>query len=464
MSMVLRDYQLDHLAFYMRWVGTETPICMNLSEPGTGKTPSVVINQYRRAMEGIQTLWVMPKSLIMKNVDEIMRFSPLERKHIGVLDGTPANIEAEFDGGTKAVYLVNGTRFDKMEREGAFDTLGALDVDEIHMLFKGADSMRTKSFHSMAFRVNEGVLMTGSLMDGGIAPAWPSIHAVDPRYYPGGYNAFKAHHSYQSRYDNKTHWINHEKVSTILERHSVRKVFDNRDQFLLPVTWTDPNSEQKQALKDWEEKASIEIEKMFVTNAQPGVAYHAMRAILDHPNEINIEGETVSLCKVEDTQKYHRLEATLYEHLSMDLPLIIYSALRPQQRWIAALCEKVGISYMLMDGNTSLDKRAKIDESFREGSHLVTIASYKVAAVGFNWQILGGKELPRVINMSLPYLPDDIVQGFRRGIRGPRNRTLLVESYVSNTKFERRLMSRLKEKSQQSNMTDASYPILEMIL
>src|SRR3546814_9015270 len=60
-----RPYQVQDLAFHMA-----NPKSLNLSEPGTGKTPTVcVLAYYHWAKHGRKTIWAMPKSLMEKNKD-----------------------------------------------------------------------------------------------------------------------------------------------------------------------------------------------------------------------------------------------------------------------------------------------------------------------------------------------------------------------------------------------------------
>ena len=54
----LRDYQIADLAYYIA-----NPRCMNLSDPGTGKTPSVCVMQFHLWVnEQARTAWAISRT------------------------------------------------------------------------------------------------------------------------------------------------------------------------------------------------------------------------------------------------------------------------------------------------------------------------------------------------------------------------------------------------------------------
>jgi hypothetical protein len=79
----LRDYQVADLCYYMK-----NPRCLNLSDPGTGKTPSVVVCQWWLWSEHqCGTAFVMPLSLLKKNRDEILRFTHFKPDEVTIVTG-----------------------------------------------------------------------------------------------------------------------------------------------------------------------------------------------------------------------------------------------------------------------------------------------------------------------------------------------------------------------------------------
>ena len=81
----LRPFQIEDLAFYIH----RGPRTANLSDPGVGKTPSVCVYQdYLWAEHGARSAWVMPKSLLQKNYDELLRFTRFTPDDLSIIDGT----------------------------------------------------------------------------------------------------------------------------------------------------------------------------------------------------------------------------------------------------------------------------------------------------------------------------------------------------------------------------------------
>lgn len=105
-NVSLRVDQVADLSIYIR-----DRKVLNLSDPGTGKTPSVCVMQYFRwNEEGNGTVWVMPKSLLRKNKRELLRFTNFNKDQVVIVDGTPKQVEAQLKSGA-AVFLMGPRRF-----------------------------------------------------------------------------------------------------------------------------------------------------------------------------------------------------------------------------------------------------------------------------------------------------------------------------------------------------------------
>jgi len=71
---MLRDKQVEQLSFY-----SGNPKCLDLSDPGTGKTPPCCVYAYWHwSRNAKKTLWTMPKSLLKKNLREMVRFTEFQ--------------------------------------------------------------------------------------------------------------------------------------------------------------------------------------------------------------------------------------------------------------------------------------------------------------------------------------------------------------------------------------------------
>lgn len=80
-NLKLRDEQVERLAQYIA-----NPRFLDLSDPGTGKTPPVCTYLYYQAHElDHVTLWTQPKSLLGKNRRELLAWTPFEDHEVVVL-------------------------------------------------------------------------------------------------------------------------------------------------------------------------------------------------------------------------------------------------------------------------------------------------------------------------------------------------------------------------------------------
>ena len=67
-KLSLRDYQQNFLGFFLNESRS-----MDLSEAGTGKSPTACLWIYTRA-QSERVIWTMPKSLLVKNYQELCSF------------------------------------------------------------------------------------------------------------------------------------------------------------------------------------------------------------------------------------------------------------------------------------------------------------------------------------------------------------------------------------------------------
>lgn len=90
----LREKQIEQLAFYIA-----NPKCLDLSDPGTGKTPPCCVYAYY-VWDRLQkkTLWTMPKSLLKKNRKEILRFTDFAENEVAILRSDRADLTKNWTG------------------------------------------------------------------------------------------------------------------------------------------------------------------------------------------------------------------------------------------------------------------------------------------------------------------------------------------------------------------------------
>jgi len=449
MPEVLRDYQISDLAFYL-----QNPRCANLSDPGTGKTPSVcVYMEYLWTKQGCRSFWVMPKSLLRKNRKELLRFTNFTPADVMIIDGTPKERIIQMDSNAK-VFLMGFKRFaDDWERlKKLHPDMNAVIVDEIHMGFKSHKSDRTKALMK-AMRVIEYFLaMSGTLIDGRLDSCFPTVQIIEPRYY-GNHSTFMAQHALTDEYGNVILWTNHEKIGRIFKRHCIRRPFNSVYKNSDPIIQTEVcemHHKQRVAYDEFEASAILELEDKFLEGFNPAVAVMRCRQIMAHP-------ETFGLLKDgELTGKDESLLVHIEDHKNRgNEPMLIYSALVPEQNRIYQLLKKEGLRVGLINGSVSAERRAEIDEEFRAGTLDAIVASPATAAVGFNWG-----HINHIIFASLDYQDVNFVQAYRRAIRGTREIPLRVTVLEYEDSIDQRIFAIVNKKSSDLAKVDDSYGVL----
>jgi len=484
----LRKYQLEDLSFHIA-----NPKSLNLSDPGTGKTPTICVLIYYWYVEcNWKTVWVQPKSLLYKNRDELLRFTDFSSDDVEVLEVDYLQAKAS-EQNSLTRYLKTGKgripkRFIKHRRHwprlAAGDTIDliaesqakvilcgfrfmarfwnrllywgakAVAVDELHMGYGGNDSQNTQSLYAM-MKVCEGFIgMTGTLLNGQLDSVYPAIQVIEPRYY-GSYGGFRYQHvAFEDEYGRVLSWKNEAKIGQILLAHSVRHTFQEvyGDE---PVVYLPDRVEMGEAMREsydeFAEMAMLELEDGWLDGSLPGVNTIRARQIMAHP-------ETMGLCKGEETAKDERLRIHVDDAIERGEQLLIFSVHVPEQERIVRLLQSMGRRVGLFNSSTTTAERARLDKAFRLGEIDDIVGSPQTMAVGWNWE-----HVNHVIFASMDYTDVTFLQAYRRASRGSRTSTLRVTIMLYEDSIDYRVLDINYEKSVLANKVDPSRPILTWI-
>jgi hypothetical protein len=544
----LRQKQVDQLAFYIA-----NPKCLDTSHPGTGKTPPVCVYSYWHWLKNQKkTLWTMPKSLLKKNLKEMLRFTDFEPEDVVILRTDRANMTKDYTGPTinavrkKRGFVVNynGQRTDtiairetigqpvnfvymtivadildvgpsfkfvetplnkpskngqtivvepvfgpdgvtpkviKLDEIQTFKDLikqnanakvfittfkfgsnhwqrlleAAPDIDlfisdELHMPggYSTPETKTTESFFWINKHVSRFVGMTGTLINGRLDSAFPSLHVIEPRYY-GDLNGFMLEHAaVTDDYGRVIVWKNEDRLRKILEKHSIQRTFEEvygKEDVVFFTEYVDIGEEVEPFYAEFHEQAMLELEDGRVLDGQmAGVAQIRARQILAHP-------ETMFNNIPQWTPKDERVQI----HLSEGKKTLIFASLKPEQERLVRVAEDMGLRVGLVNSDVTGKARERVDELAQAGLLDVIVASGPTAAVGFNWEMFDV-----VIFASVDFMDTNILQAYRRASRGTRTSTLRVIYIRYRDTIEDRMYAILTAKSQLANLVDPSRPVL----
>lgn len=450
----LRPHQVEDLAFYMA-----NEKCANLSDPGTGKTPSVCVYiEYLYKHRNCKTMWAMPKSLLGKNKEELLRFTNLTEEQVVILDGTPKQREKLLKDTSKVVVFLMGFRrfVDDWENIRSIDkSFDAMMFDEWHMGgFKSVKSKSTEAVFRAGRRMKYFLAMSGTLIDGRLDSCYSAIHIIEPRYYANHFS-FMAQHALLDDFGNLVAWVNHEKIGRIFGRHCIRRKFVDvygKEAKVLLKEKVDMDDKTRAAYTEFEQLAILELEDETMLDA-PNAAVNAIRCrqIMAHPHKFGI------LKDEELTGKEEALQLHVEDCINNGKPLLIFASLKPEQERIAALCTKWGLRTAIINSDVPTDKRPDIDQRFQKGELDCVVASPGTASVGFNWG-----HVDKIIFMSLDYQNVNFVQAYRRTIRGKRDHPVLIIVMEYRESIDHRLFQIVDKKSRDLAKVDDSYEVLNL--
>lgn len=461
----LREEQLIDLAFYI-----QQDKAANLSDPGTGKTPPTCVEIFRAWHElGYRTIWAMPKSLLEKNYKELLKFTPFDPEDLVIYDGTPEQRNKILETRDPKVFLMGFVRLAEewplLLQE--FPDIKVLAVDEIHLGFGGHSSWRTGQFYEVVKRVKKFIPMTGTLINGKLDKTYPTIHAIEPRYY-GSYENFIYQHAIKDENGKIIGWKNHKKLAAILAAHSIRRTFEQtygKNVIVNQTEWTRMTSRQKEAYEEFSAKAMMELESGQIMEAANGGVYVLRcRQIMSHPECVKLPTEydkngkpiawkEYNLTGKEMTGKDELLSIHLEDHRNAGTPFIIFAAFKPEVERINRLCQKMGFKGGYMHGGVSMNDRNRLNR-FMEAKEIdYVVATPDVAGVGFNWG-----HVDHVLFPSVGYTPSQIRQPRDRAQRGKRTRPLRVSFFgYEDSPVEKRVFEIVERKSDDEYRVDPSY-------
>jgi hypothetical protein len=432
-KFVPRPHQEADLLF-----AAANPRSANLSEPGTGKTPTAVAltEWYVTSLEK-KVVWCQPNSLRKKNYDEILRFSDLTADDVELLDkadvtlgkraraadprADPETGFVDYIQSSNARVFVVGYKFFSRYWQRLLEAHPTIDLligDEPHLPGGWAthDSQSTNAMFGALRQIKGFYPMTGSLIKGKLGNAYPIIAAIEPRYY-GSWRGFLSQHAgYIDDFGRVLYWQNQEKVTKILQTHAVRHTFEEvygKQARIYETELIDMEPKMRESYNEFAEMASLELENSFLDGSQPGVAAIRARQIMAHP-------ETFGLCKGETSGKDQRLEIHAADHVG-EGGLLVFASLVPEVERCAEVCRAAGLSVGVIHGGVSDTERNRIDQSYRDGTLDCICATYGPGGVGWNWQ-----RTRTVICASLNYGDDSLEQAIRRGERDIRDHPLRI--------------------------------------
>jgi hypothetical protein len=389
----------------------------------------------------------------VKNKAELHRFTPFVDADVVIVTGTPKQRKKLRESDAK-VFLMG---FDTWREEWelfleAHPDIDMFMADEWHMGYMTNTSKRVQQLYLAMRRIKYFLCMTGTILDGRLDAAYPAIHIIEPRYYPD-WGSFLYHHgAFIDAYGKPLYWQNHDKLTEIFARHSVRRTFAETyttPEPVITVETIEMAPAHREPYMKFHNQAMLELEDSFLDGSLPGVATIRARQIMAHPETMNI-GPGV------ETGKDERLRVHLEDALRSGISVLIYAALIPEQVRILALVQSIGLTAALINGTVTGPAREKNRIAFEAREIQVMVASPATASVGLNWE-----HVDHIILVSMDYKDTNFTQAIRRADRGTRTTPLRVTIFEYEDTVDGRIMQIHENKSRDAHKVDPTYKILK---
>lgn len=437
--MDLREYQKKQLAFHL---GRDRSI--NTSAPSTGKTPTMCSwIKLRNVIDGCKTIFVMPSSLMFKNREDMLTWTGWDEDEVQICTGTPQKRRKIYEDKNVKCFI---TTFDTFANEWEMikdlqPDLNAVCVDEVHLGFSSHSSKRTQSLYRSSRRLKHFLFCSGTVIDGRYSSLYPMLAVIEPRYY-GSYNNFLKMHGVFNTFGQVVSWKNGERLKAILDQVSVgislKQAYPNRFDNILINETCELDSNVREAYKDLEEDALLELQDEYLECDNPMVKAIRCRSLLSQPETFDL------IHKPKINGKDEVIKTHVENALLENKRILIFACFREEQNRIAKVCESLGARVGVINGSVSGLKRGEIDYKFREHDLDVVVGTPSTMSVGFNMEYV--KE---IIFASLDYKNSNFYQGLLRGNRGSRQEPLPAYILTYNTKIEKRIMQIIMRKEKE---------------
>lgn len=417
----------------------------------------------------------MPTSLFHQNYKSFFKFTHFKPEEIVILRGTKKQRRKQMADPNGKVFIAS---FNFFAPSGTWDNpgpseydalrehhkIGALFVDEWHMGFKSLTSKRTQGLLFSLQWIPIFVPMTGTAVDGHLDSVYPLIHAIEPRYYLN-YQDFLNQHCVYDFYGKKTgQWKNVQKVKEILARHCVRHTFEEvhgADETIIEPRGCDMDPHHQELYDDYESTGLMMTHSEGLKEAAHGAEMVLRLRQLCNCPEIFAEGDFCQpgVKKVHLT-KDEMIETDIESALQANKKVLIFAVFKAEQDRLVKICEAAGARVALLNGTVAQGKpREAIEHGFRNGEFDIVVASAEIASVGYDWP-----HLDIVMFYSLDYKDTNFLQGYRRGVRGKREKPLLVYVYFyEGRNVERDVIDIIEGKMKIANQSDPTRIVFDLL-
>ena len=440
LNATLREYQREGFEWLVRLTSWGAGACL-ADDMGLGKTLQSIALMLHRAEQG-PSLVVAPKSLVLNWDKEIRKFAPsLHPVNLNSEKNKRGSIEAAKAGDIViTTYGVLVTQKDAL----ASKQWNVICLDEAHYI---KNKMTRASRSAMSLKGDARVILTGTPLQNHLGEMWNLFQFINPGML-GPWQQFVDKYI-KSPWDDLIHKELKDRTLPFILRRTKEEVLDDLPEKISYEQMVELSTEEMNIYEKIRKDVELKFKK-HKTSAEREEAKNLDLSFFQELTKLRLLANSVSLVYPEWKEESSKIAALrdLLTSLSsrVDNRVLIFSQFTSFLSQVGKMMKDAGFEYLYLDGQTPLEERQNLVDSFQTGDSQFFLISLKAGGLGLNLTAAN-----YVILMDPWWNPSIEDQATDRAHRIGQERNVTVIRLVSANTIEEKI---LKLHDQKQDLSD----------
>ena len=440
LNATLREYQREGFEWLVRLTSWGAGACL-ADDMGLGKTLQSIALMLHRAEQG-PSLVVAPKSLVLNWDKEIRKFAPsLHPVNLNSEKNKRGSIEAAKAGDIViTTYGVLVTQKDAL----ASKQWNVICLDEAHYI---KNKMTRASRSAMSLKGDARVILTGTPLQNHLGEMWNLFQFINPGML-GPWQQFVDKYI-KSPWDDLIHKELKDRTLPFILRRTKEEVLDDLPEKISYEQMVELSTEEMTIYEKIRKDVELKFKK-HKTSAEREEAKNLDLSFFQELTKLRLLANSVSLVYPEWKEESSKIAALrdLLTSLSsrVDNRVLIFSQFTSFLSQVGKMMKDAGFEYLYLDGQTPLEERQNLVDSFQAGDSQFFLISLKAGGLGLNLTAAN-----YVILMDPWWNPSIEDQATDRAHRIGQERNVTVIRLVSANTIEEKI---LKLHDQKQDLSD----------
>ena len=440
LNATLREYQREGFEWLVRLTSWGAGACL-ADDMGLGKTLQSIALMQHRAEQG-PSLVVAPKSLVLNWDKEIRKFAPsLHPVNLNSEKNKRGSIEAAKAGDIViTTYGVLVTQKDAL----ASKQWNVICIDEAHYI---KNKMTRASRSAMSLKGDARVILTGTPLQNHLGEMWNLFQFINPGML-GPWQQFVDKYI-KSPWDDLIHKELKDRTLPFILRRTKEEVLDDLPEKISYEQMVELSTEEMTIYEKIRKDVELKFKK-HKTSAEREEAKNLDLSFFQELTKLRLLANSVSLVYPEWKEESSKIAALrdLLTSLSsrVDNRVLIFSQFTSFLSQVGKMMKDAGFEYLYLDGQTPLEERQNLVDSFQTGDSQFFLISLKAGGLGLNLTAAN-----YVILMDPWWNPSIEDQATDRAHRIGQERNVTVIRLVSANTIEEKI---LKLHDQKQDLSD----------